>query len=114
MSRLADFRRACGVALGDLVAPARVPGYAMCSRAEQLRLDARALSCLLRSPFGWRIFYLWVIWLLVGHLLVWHFDWRGLDATAPEFSGLTWMLPALAAGRRRALRQLLGQHWTGL
>ena len=91
-----------------------VPGYQCLSRPDRLRADSLAALHVLLSWQSVHVLAAVVIWLLLGHLLVWRLDLRGVSADLPFLTVHLWLLPWLAILRRRALRHVLGPHWTEL
>jgi len=92
----------------------RLPGYAVLSTGDRIRVDLAAAAMVTRSWLPVHLLATLVIWLLVGYSLVWHFDMPGVWVHLPPASATVWCLPWLAHARRTALRALLGLHWAAL
>jgi hypothetical protein len=111
---LCKLHRIVVTACHDLVDPAAVPGYSQCSPLQRWQLDWRALMLFCRDRYGQWVISLWIIALLAARIIAWHFD-LGRPATDGLLLGsAAVLLLAVAVGRRRALRRLLGPHWQGL
>jgi len=102
------------VATRDLVAPAAVPGYVRLTRRDRTLTDLRAWRLVFLSRSGARLAAAYAGWWLAGKSCIWHLDMRGMLVYLPEFTALLWLLPLAAWLRRRALRRLLGPHWSRL
>lgn len=91
-----------------------LPGYRQLTLRDRLRVDTRAAVRVCGSVQALHVLACIVIWLLAGYTLVWHLDLRGHGAHLPVYTLSVWLLPWLAAIRRRVLRELLGPHWSEL
>jgi hypothetical protein len=95
----------------SVAAHADVPGYRQLPAAARIRLNVLSLACFLGSAACARVFCALGTWLLVTYILIWSHDLRGPAAAALPSSALLWLLPWVAAIRRRQIARLLGGRW---
>jgi hypothetical protein len=88
-----------------------LPGYRQCPWHTRCLLNLRSLVCTVLSIEFLRLNLYLILWLLAGFHLVWHFDLHGTAATFPLLSASVWLLPWVAAARRRRVHALLGGRW---
>jgi len=90
---------------------ANVPGYALLPWADRCIVNIRALGVFVCSREFPRLLLWLSAWLLASYLLVWTLDLRGPRAAMLPLLGLLWVLPWIAAARRRAIARLLRYRW---
>jgi hypothetical protein len=95
----------------SVAAHADVPGYRQLPAAARIRLNVLSLACFLGSAACVRVFCALCTWLLVTYIVIWSHDLRGPAAAALPSSALLWLLPWVAAIRRRQISRLLGGRW---
>lgn len=96
---------------GAVFGHANLPGYSLLRWYDRCILNIRALWAFVCSQEFPRLLLWLSAWLLASHLLGWSFDLRGPRAAVLPLLGLLWVLPWIAAARRRAIARLLCYRW---
>jgi hypothetical protein len=95
----------------NVAAHGDVPGYDQLPPVMRLRLNTMAFIRFLGSAACVHLLCALGTWLLVTYILIWTNDLRGPVAAALPSAALLWLLPWLAAIRRRQIARLLGGRW---
>lgn len=112
MRRYADtIGRQLRAAAHNVVMHGEVPGYSQLPWHSRCKLNVLAFVVFLRSAACLHMLCAAVAWLLVSYILVWTHNLRGFAATALPSTALFWLLPWLAAIRRRQIGVLLDNRW---
>ena len=95
----------------DVAQHREVPGYCQLPWHSRCHLNVLSFIVFLRSVACLRVLCAAVTWLLVSYIVVWTNDLRGFWAAVLPSAALIWLLPWLAAIRRRQIAALLGNRW---
>ena len=86
-------------------------GYVQMPLLTRIRLNSHALVRFIGTAEALRKLSYIIIWQLLAHILVWHFDLFRAGAALPPVLACLWICPWIADARRRHIHELLGGRW---